>query len=777
MGKRPPVLVCLALVAILLAARLIGFPVFGKPLLPRELQSSLADGCRLSVEGEIADRQAGGETVRYLLKNCSFTFRDEEFRIKYIRVSEDAGKERLPAGSVARFSGTLREIAHARNPGQFDAADYYATLGVYHSLFADRCEVLREGGGISETMLSLRERMVGALHSLLGEESAGVLAAMAFGERRLLTEDSRADYRAAGIFHIVCISGLHISMLGMALFRLLFSVVLLLAFPGKHLSRGRLRAAQGLAALLAVAGMGLYCVFVGSPPSALRALVMFAVMLGARLCGRSYDSMSALALAGILLLLSRPGLLFHSGFQLSFVAVLGAGGLYPLFLKRFRESEQLHAESRRAHRLRQAREGFVKGVLLWLCATSVTLPLVAAYYGEIPVWGLLANLLLVPLVGIVLASGLLGAALSLFAPVLLSRIALLPAELLLRIFALFAGGVRRLPLALWVCGMPAPWQVVFYCAGLFFAVMILLTGRRRAGAILLAALTLAVFFWRPQPAFSLAMLDVGQGDCFVIRRGARTFLMDGGSSDVSEVGRYRILPYLKHEGIRRVDGIFISHGDDDHISGIEELLDEAASGRSGLSVGAVFFPAWMREDEIGMRMAGEAEAAGAEVAWLHAGDVLRSGELCFRVLAPEGERASEAEGDGRDSPGKSGHGGMPTGNEGSLVLHLRYREFDALLTGDLEEAAEERLIPRLPDVELLKVAHHGSRNSTSAEFLEACRPELCFVSAPDGGRYGHPHQETLDRIADFGAACFITRDCGAVTVSLKAGQVRIETYY
>ena len=810
---RPLPAICLCLVLAILTARAIGIPIFGEPRFPEEVGDALAAGLRTEVTGTVQTWQVRENSILYVLKNSSFTFCDSTFRIKKLRVIAP-GKEAasVPTGSVVRFAGELVRTEAAGNPGQFDAREYYASLGIHAQLFSERLQVLRRVAGIGEAMAQLRAAMTDALQDALGEESAGVLAAMTLGERALLSEESKTGYRAAGIFHIVCISGLHISMLGLFLYAALFRLFLFLAAsPGagrvraasaagivsrlrrRPLVRRQVLAAKGAAAAVAAAVMGLYCVFVGSPPSAIRAVLMFAVMLGAKLAGRSYDSVNALAMAGILILAPCPGYLFHSGFQLSFAAVAGAAWLYPrvlLALPRRAGAEASGQEGGRAALFWRAGEKLRQGLVLWISVTVVSLPLLARHYSEIPVWGFLANLLLVPLAGIVLASGLTGGGLFLAgraaagvagaALSLAGRGLLLPADLLLRLFGLVAGAVQRLPAAVWICGQPQWWQVgayyALFCAG---AVPVLLrqgarrpaegreegrTPRRRWLCALLLLVALVVLFWRPRPAFSLTMLDVGQGDCLVLQSGAQTFLVDGGSTNIAEVGKYRIIPYLKSRGIRRIDGIFLTHGDGDHISGIEEMLQEIAEGQLGFRIGALLMPRWMCEDAAGQRLAAEAEAIGVSVRYLQTGDSITAGELSLRVLAPGAETSgAHAE---KEDPADAMSGADLQGNAGSLVLHARYGSLDLLLTGDLEGEGEAAVLPLLSDVDILKVAHHGSRNSTTEAFLAVCRPEICLVSAPDGGRYGHPHQETLDRIAAAGADCFITRDCGAVTVEL-----------
>ena len=301
-----------------------------------------------------------------------------------------------------------------------------------------------------------------------------------------------------------------------------------------------------------------------------------------------------------------------------------------------------------------------------------------------------------------------------------------------------------------------------------------------------SAAALAVLLWRSPEGFSLTMLDVGQGDCLVIREGNTVFLSDGGSTNVNEVGKYRILPYLKSQRISRIELAALSHDDADHTGGIEELLVMIARKETSLRIRRLAMPVWMAETEAGQRIREECRAAGTEVVLAERGDRIESGSIRIEVLHPfrqaeaadvPGEDAGEtADGPVTVTDGVP-YGGMQSGNGGSLVLQVSCRGFTALLTGDLEKEGEEELLPYLPDVDCLKAGHHGSRWSSSEEFLEVTRPELALISAPKRSLYGHPHQETLDRLSEQGIKVFRTDLNGAVRIDIKNERVKVDTIY
>ncbi len=517
----------------------------------------------------------------------------------------------------------------------------------------------------------------------------------------------------------------------------------------------------------------------GAAPSAVRAVIMFAVLLGAGLLLRTYDSLCALALAGILMLLESPALLFASGFQLSFCAVLAVSLCWPALSwllppqvkkpeksakkagLRGKENGVLYKRSLRRW-LRYYRRLLLRYSCFWLVITGTMVPLTAWYYCEISVWGLLPNLLLIPAAPVLLVSGALGLLLGCVS-LQAGKLVLLPAEWILKGIRFLTDRILELPSATYVCGKPELWQMVL--SGMVLAAVTAFLLNRKAAAeraekrerqnILKdsrkpaaagAVLFLLVILIRITPLWSLTMLDVGQGDALVLRDRSACFLIDGGSSSVKNAGTYRILPYLKSRGISRLDGIFVSHPDEDHMNGILELLEAVEQKQATLQVETLYLPLWMKGTEEEAELIEAASGAGTEVAYLAKGDLIRSRTIEIQVLYPFYE------------------GGIRSGNSGSMVLSVSCGEFDALLTGDLESDGEKLLLPLEKTYDYLKVGHHGSKGSSSEQFLQQVQPVIAAVSAPENSQYGHPHQETIDRLTEAGAEIYVTRDCGAVTV-------------
>lgn len=267
----------------------------------------------------------------------------------------------------------------------------------------------------------------------------------------------------------------------------------------------------------------------------------------------------------------------------------------------------------------------------------------------------------------------------------------------------------------------------------------------------------------PSKQLKISFLDVGQGDGIVVEMPhGKTVTVDGGSSDVSAVGEYRILPFLKSERIQRIACAILTHMDKDHIGGIQELLEMEQQNGNGILIENLAVPAVLKEQDKWEEVKKTALEKGTGILYLKAGDRFEISGVQFLCMHPSEDFKDRSD------------------NAASLVIKVVYGEFAALLTGDLEGRGEETFMKayeeELREMDLLKVAHHGSKNSSMEAFLNICRPEISIISCGEGNRYGHPHKELLERLERAGSRIFITRDSGAVTVVTDGKQMRVFEY-
>lgn len=309
--------------------------------------------------------------------------------------------------------------------------------------------------------------------------------------------------------------------------------------------------------------------------------------------------------------------------------------------------------------------------------------------------------------------------------------------------------------------------------------------RRRLGCLCAAAwiaVSVFVLSFRLPTSFEMVFLYVGQGDGIYISSQGRHFLIDGGSSSEKDLARYTLVPFLHCRGVSSLDGVILTHDDYDHCSGLLDCLEAAAEGKKKIGIRTIYLP------EIDLRAKGEhylrieelAEKTGMRVQYISRGRQIRSGKLTLACLHPaKGAFYEDA-------------------NASSTTLCLRYGDFSALLTGDLEGEGEKDLLEYLksssataPDpgtrdhpwdgscllrTSLLKVAHHGSRNATSDEFLASFHADYAVISAGVNNMYGHPNPELLQRLTDAGISCDRTDQSGMITVGIKNGAFYVRDY-
>lgn len=673
-----------------------------------------------------------------------------------------AGQKEPELGSVVRLKGKLSVFEKATNQGQFDARSYYQILGISYRLNqAEISAKTREYHIVKENLYRLRQFFSRRLSQALPPREASVMQTMLLGEKGGMDQELKELYQRNGIAHILAISGLHISMLGMGLYHLLRKC-------GVHMKA----AAAGAFGL-----MLLYGVMTGFSVSALRAILMFSLRMGSILAERTYDMLTAAAVAAAGILLGQPLYFQHSGFLFSFGCVAGIGLLVPLLTVQEPSAGPSVAEKggrgfpgagngrrgrlpQQGERLLRWARGSLSGAL---AMAVVTLPIYLRFYYQFPLYSVLLNLLVIPLMSVLMGAGLLTLACGIFCPPLGA-----PFALVIRgILTIYDGACRfceRLPASLLTPGAPQDWQVVGY---LLLLLTIVLAGKRirlrvRWG-IVLAALTVLVV--RPRYGFTLTFLDVGQGDCIYLENaGGDRYLVDGGSSSVSKVGRYRIIPFLKYRGACSLKAVFVTHPDEDHCNGVRELLEQGR--QQGIRVENLVLPdvAGDAGDEGSSALAEQARAAGIPVSYISAGQSIRDGGLSLACLHPV------RGGKGRET------------NENSIVLRAEYGDFTALLTGDLEGSGERELLRALEQkgsggrITVLKAAHHGSRGSTPEEFLVCVRPVCTVISCGERNSYGHPHRELLERLDACGTGTLITYETGEVDFRTDGKSVRVERF-
>lgn len=777
---------------------LIGYVLTDSHLQTYPIEESFEETIEGVLIGTITEVDSSRDTLRVTLKNCKLKCAEEDYECGKVLVSIEP-EEVYRIGNRLQCTGSLKKFAIASNPGQFDEKKYYQILGYDYKFYAKEVECVQASVFlIGELNSYFKNRLLQSYQSILNEEDYGLIAAMLLGETAYMNEEVKELYQKNGISHILAISGLHITLLGMGVFRLL----------------RKLRLGQKSSIGIAIVFIFYYGVLTGFSVSTNRAVIMLAISLCALLAGKTYDVVCAMTWSAFVILIQNPLQLFSTGFLLSYGAIFGI-----VFVQRcFVTSLQLK------NRILQA-------FLLSISAQVTTLPLVLYFFYEFPLYSVFLNLILLPvsslLVGLAFISGLMGCVSGTFGGFCIGGVhyILLGVRKLCELLIQMPGCTQT-----W--GKPKLLQILFYylLVALLIGVMhylccvrrklyqrtkecgeeigelkriLLQTGSgnqtasmrgievtdlskiplqldtlegvwlprkaSRRNMILKSCIlkrTYLLFsfcmFWSvlvlyPQRVHGLevTILDVKQGDgIYIESESGNNYLMDGGSSQVTQLMKYRLLPFLKSKARTSIDVAIITHPDADHISGIMELIT------TGYSIGTLILPEIDSKEEAYVEIEEAAFKAGIPVQYLKRGEELIDGKLKLTCIHPY-------EGFQPDST-----------NSYSAVLSLEYRNFQMLLTGDIEGNGEDALIPYLKensiDYDVLKVAHHGSNYSTSLEFLQVIQAEYALISVGKNNRYGHPGSELVERLEQVNSIVYSTADCGAIVIHTDGERMEIK---
>ncbi|SDF75022.1 DNA internalization-related competence protein ComEC/Rec2 [Sporolituus thermophilus] len=651
-----------------------------------------------------------------------------------VTVRQPANQKVAGYGDKITVSGIIAAPRGYQNPGAADWAAALKRQGITAILLSPGKVVVTPAPALSwhGRLHAWRQALKGQIAAALPPGDAAILTGLVFGGYEGIKKEVIADFAATGIIHILSVSGTHIALAA-----------------GVALWLGRvLRLRPRFSAALAAVTVLFYMMLAGLVPPVVRSGLMGLTALAALAAGREQDAPTALSLSALAMLAVQPALLYDISFQLSFAATAGLVFLYRKTLT--------------------VLTSFLPGVLagpfaVTLAAQLGVLPFLAWYFNTLSLSAFLANLIIVPLVEGVVILGLAACLVSLFtgwgAKVLLALCGLaIGAVVQLAAFlAAMPGGVVYLPpFTIWA-GL-IYYFFIAWVYGYRFGILPSLPAVVRqwpqavAVAGLVAAVCLAVALWYPRPV-RVHFIDVGQGDATLITTPhRRAILVDTGgkSGDVDgfDVGEQVVLPYLRHHGIRALDYLILTHGHSDHAGG-------AAAIAASLPVRTALVA---QEERISPAMQAflRGKKAAVAVPAFTGQNIIIDGVSLTVVHAPVGGAAR---------------------NEASVVVRVDYGRHSFLLTGDLEKAQETVLVASgLAPCSVLKVGHHGSKTSTSPEFLAALSPQYAVISVGYQNRFGHPHPETLARLDSQGVKVYRTDRDGAVLFTTDGKTLTVSAY-
>lgn len=628
---------------------------------------------------------------------------------------------------------------------------------------------VRNGGVLRSYIADIRARISDSLVDSLDSESGGLAAALLVGDRTKLLPETITNFRASGLSHVLAISGLHIAMVGGIIMAVSVWVL------------GRQRQYYLIAPTMGVWG---YAVLAGLTPSVTRAAIMFTVYMATRLLGRQRRVLPPLALAAAVMLAIDPEIIASISFQLSFVAVLGIA----LFSGRFagRSGDWVQNSTRLPKLTKRPLIGAMYGASVSLAATIATAPLIAFHFGEIPIWGIPSTLLIVPVLPLFLAGSVLAAIAGLVTaqPVAISGL-----------LAHAMGGYMS-----WVSEMFAStpigpldasgWSLPLIVG--WYAIVLLLLNRRAAFEMSIktinlfkkknsnsspvvrrenflegrafvsviaiwavAAISFLGFVWSEPESTNLTVtfFETNRGDMIFVESpsGARLLVDAGDDSDLAVRNLESVLPALDH----RIDLLLSTHPDADHLGGLQRIVERFDVGSiidSGVNHDSNIYQSWAQmlddDDRVTIAEAGMVVALDQDV---------RLRILQTRCVFVE----------------------CSNFNDEGVVARLEFGEVSFLLTGDMTSGGEIDLLQtgQMVNSSVLKVGHHGSRTSTTRQFLDAVEPALAIVTTGVKNQFGHPHEDVIVRLTNQlgGDLVYITRNNGTITATTNGQRVWVAT--
>ena len=654
---------------------------------------------------------------------------------------ESAGEKFCPGYDV-KAEGVLQAPRGRRNPGCFDYAFYLKTIGIDTLMNAESVEVLNSRNTLEGRLYNLKKSYEKTIGEKAGQDAAALMSGIMFGEKEDIDSQVLENFQKNGTAHILAVSGLHVGMV--------YGFLSLLW-----------RWKKGRAFFVFVTiFMICYLILASFSPSVVRAVLMVELHGLAKVLNMRYDLSSAAFLAVMLILMKNPMMIFNAGFQMSFIAVFSMAAVIP-FIKRVHDGV------------------FTAG----LAVQAGLLPYTMYTFNYLSLASFLVNIPIIFLTGIIVPLGLLalmGVFLSESVQGMFSWIEAF-SQVFTEILAKFIAGICEMIVILndstcidGITAFEAVSPGIVFLSLYYMGAVIFLSEegrlaviRRRRKTLLLltsfaiaASLLLGLALNSGFERTGIVFVDVGQGDCVHIRsREGDNYLFDGGGSAGYNLGKDTLKPYLLKNGVRRIDGAFVTHLHTDHYKGVAELCREGMVKRIFVYEGN-----FLKEDRILKDTGLERE----QIVYVSAGErISLCNDVSVDIISPRRKSENDYRRLLEDEEDE---------NEMSLVMKVSAWDKSLLITGDIDRAMEDELCQRYGNTlksDILKVAHHGSRYSYSDSFAERVAPEYAVFQVGENN-YGHPDEGVIAKYEELGAEILRNDRDGAVGFIIEEGKRSME---
>lgn len=672
-----------------------------------------------------------GQIISYPVKNQN----DYSFIVKLktnngekvqCRIYDYQGE--LNYGDLISGDGIIRIPTGTRNPGGFNYRQYLKSKNIHYILTLDANSVgLNDDSNNSFVFNALRDiryNIVAMINEGFDERANVFLRGVILGEKALDTE-SNDNFQQLGIAHILAVSGLHVGY-----------IYLLIHFISRILRIGK-----GAELIIIVVFLYCYCYLVGFSISVIRASLMLLILELSRFYDKKYDTLNVLTLLGTLLLLINPYTLFTPGFQLSFGCVLAITLIYPYLNNKIKFHSGIL--------------DYIKSMGILTISIQVgVLPLMIYHFNSISMLSVVANILIVPIVGLVIVGFFICIILRIITGYFFVSSLI---QILIAVIYYISSFLSSIPYTNIILSPLGVNTLIYYYLFLFASLGYFYLKSKKndsliKGIVIVNTLGfLLIHVIIPQP-LKVTVLDVGQGDSILIETpGDKTILIDGGGQRNYSVGDNILLPIFLYKNIKKIDLVIATHSHNDHILGIIELLDDISI--EGIMINCI-------EDMEYEELINNAKKYNIPIFTNDQAIIKMEDSVKLQCIYPK-KSMSTIE-----------------GNNSSIVSLLKYKDISFLFTGDLEEDGERLLLQENIDINslILKVGHHGSNTSSSKEFIERVNPQYAIISVGKNNYFGHPSQEILNLLEEKAVQTYRTDINGAIEITTYGETLHIREY-
>jgi competence protein ComEC len=673
------------------------------------------------IEAEIVEAPAiNGDKLSVIVN----TSRDEKLLLVYYIETEIEKKQlstSVRIGSVCTFNGSLKEPQVARNPNSFNYKQYLYTQKIHwifeaNEMKAEEC-FLNEKWTINHLLLKIRDAGIRHIDTYFDGSTAGIIQALIYGERTNIASEIENSYQSLGLIHLLAISGLHVSLMtGMFYFLCI-----------------RFGMTREITAILLLCLLPAYILIAGGSPSVIRSVLMSMLLL-ASMWWKKGSILDVISFACMTMLLFNPYYIVNIGFQLSFLV-----------------SASLILSSRAIFKYYPTTIASLFVVSLLSQITSM--PVLLFHFYEFSLLSLPLNMLYVPLYSVVILPFALLTVflLSIFAPI--GQIFAAMLSWMLEVLNHVTVWVSQFTFALLTPGKPGLVLMILYCASILYFLICWEKRKSLLQSALLAPIVVLIFHMLLpylNPYGEMTMLDVGQGDSIFIELPYRkgTYLIDTGGNIQFDQEQWRerrkefstaniIIPFLKSKGVRSLDKLIITHGDQDHIGGAVEIVEK-------VRINEIVLGKNKKDAKQEIELKKIATKEGIPIHIVERGQKWQEGGNTFYILAPKGDEMVE--------------------NDNSIVIFTRFGGLSWLFTGDIEKEVELELINTYKNmrIDVLKVGHHGSKTSSSESFIQHIHPEIALIPVGVNNRFNHPHPDVINRLKQEKIKVYRTDTNGAI---------------